>query len=246
MKNIAFTLFLIASFSATIANAQFAFETGVNMANLNLTVDDHKVGTTFKTGAGVGIFVDFEMVGHIYFEPGLLYQMNGCKITDPPTGRYFINTITIPINFEYKSGTICNPRFLLGAGIFIGDNTSGSYDIPEYGNRPASMGELVIGSNKGATLKGMDIGAGVNIGYVFKKHLYVRANYQYGLVNLVPGGDDKNSLKTSAIGIHVGFTLSRCSSRGRGTSFGHYESNHWRGMSKGHYSRRPRPERYPR
>ncbi len=243
MKNIAITLLFILSLSPD-AGAQFAFEGGINLANLSLKSAGNKVTTSFKTGAAFGFVIDMEIADNIYFQPGVFYLMNGCTLKDPK-GSYNINTLTFPLNIEYKSGEKCSSRFFAGAGPYIGDNISGDYIIEDNGIIPGTSGKLTIGSDKNANLKALDLGIGANIGYQLKKRLYLRIRYQAGLVNLTPGGDNKNSMKTSSIGITLGCLFASCGSGRGGSSFRVHGGNHWKGMSKGKYSRKPHPPRYP-
>ena len=72
MKRIAFIVLLLSS--ATIAaNAQFAFEGGLNMANMSLKVKGTSIGTGFKNAAALGFVNDVELGEHVYFQHGLLY-----------------------------------------------------------------------------------------------------------------------------------------------------------------------------
>jgi len=238
MKSIGLTLLFIASITVA-ANAQVGLEMGLNMADLAIKSGGTSVATGFKPGFGMGTAADIGIGdGHLYFEPGLFFEMNGCKLTAGAGGNYSINTITIPVYLEYKSGEKCGKRFFFGAGPVIGNNMSGSYTINGSGGVPDQSGSFTIGSNAG-DLKALDIGLGVNAGYQFRNGLYFRLHYQMGFANILGGGDGNNSIKSSAFGLTMGYIFRRC----RTISFhsmGSERGDHWRGMSKGKYSRKPR------
>jgi hypothetical protein len=233
MKNTGLTLLFVA-LMATTANAQVGFELGLNMANLAIKSNGTTLKTTYKPGFAIGIPANIALGQHFYFEPGLFYEMTGCKIPGPPVGKYSINTITVPLNFEYKTGEKCGNRFFIGIGAFIGYNVGGSVD------NGSDIETLTIGTATTDDLKALEFGADINLGYQLKKRLYARARYQLGLSNLSPDGADNNTIKSSAFGITVGYLFGRCESFGRAAGFGSGGGDHWRGMSKSKYSRKPR------
>ena len=242
MKNIGLTILTIA-LTATIACAQVGAELGLNMANMAIKSKAGTAKTSYKPGFAIGIPADIALGPHMYFQPGAFFEMSGCKFAGPPTGKYAINTVTIPLNFEYKSGEKCGSRFFVGIGPYIGYNVGGSYGTDAYGFVPATDVTLKIGTGKEDQLKALDIGAGINFGYILKVRLYARAHYQMGFTDLNPAADGTNTVKTSAFGITLGYLFGKCNPSGNVPGFKVKGGNHWRGMSKSKYSRKPR---YPR
>jgi hypothetical protein len=241
MKKIRLTLLL--AVAVATAHAQVGFELGLNMANLAIKENNTSVPTKFKPGFAIGIPAGIMVSPHVYFEPGLFYDMTGCKLTGPPTGKYSINTITFPLNIEFKTGEKCGGRFFIGLGPFIGYNVGGSVTTDAYGVEPSTTTTLAIGTAKTDNLKMIEVGAGINFGYQLKKRIYARAHYQIGLTDLNPNSDGNNTLKSSAFGVTVGYLFGRCDPYRHVSGFGGGGGNHWRGMSKSKYSRKPRYER---
>lgn len=218
MRNI-FSILLFIIGIVTTAQAQIAFEAGLNMGNLNIESDGTKVPTKFRPSGAVGIVGDIRMNDHIFFQPGLFYKGEGCIIK---TGdeEVVINTTTLNLNFEYKTGEKCGNRFLFGIGPYVSIINNVNYGGLNYLNQ-------------------LDLGPAVNVGFLKKKHLYIRLSYQLGLVNLLDGGDNKNYIKSSAIGATLGYLIGGCRERGyRGGGAG--SNNHWRGLRKNHYSTKER------
>ncbi len=248
MKRKIFTLLFIIV-AVTAAKGQVAFEMGLNMANLSIKENDRatnksvKVPTGFKPGFAGGFAADIALGEHAYFQPGAFFEMMGCKLKTTPPGKYNINAITFPLNFEYKSGEKCGNRFFFGGGPYLSDNIGGSYEQDALGQLPAVSTTLKIGSASPSTLKALDFGIGLNLGYQLKKRLYGRLHYQVGLANLVPGADGNNSLKSSAFGVTIGFLFGKCDNFKHIPGFGNRSGTHWRGMSKSRYSRKIRHPR---
>jgi hypothetical protein len=233
-------LALIIAFTATCpAHAQLAIEGGLNMANMAFKVPTgFALATTYKAGAAMGIAVDMLLVDHIYFQPGLFFEQAGATITSVPEGSYTINTVTIPLNVEYKTGEKCGARFFFGAGAYYAAYTGGSMHRDAFQNFPATDGNIQFGQ----AIKSADFGIGLNVGYQLKKHFYGRLHYQQGLTNLGMTNDIK--VTTSAIGATLGFLFGRCSGNRGNSAFGRSKGNHWRGMSKSRYSTRPKYGHY--
>jgi hypothetical protein len=238
MKKIYLALF-IAFTTAITAQAQLAIEGGLNMANMAFKVPAGlALATTYKAGAALGIAVDMMLVDHIYFQPGLFFEQAGATVTSVPEGSYTINTVTIPLNIEYKTGEKCGARFFFGVGAYYAAYISGSVHSDASQYYPAVDGDIKFGES----IKSADMGIGLNVGYQLKKHFYGRLHYQQGLTNIGMTNDVK--VTTSALGVTIGFLLGRCSGNGGNTVFGRNKGNHWRGMSKSKYSRRPKYGHY--
>jgi hypothetical protein len=234
MKNICGTLLLIAGMAA-VANAQIAFESGLNMASLSLTKDGNSVSSSFKESANIGVLGGMRLGDHIYFEPGIFFQSGGAKLTSPEQ-VFSINTIDIPLFIQYKSGEKCGSRFLFGIGPDIGYNLSGSYHRPSSKFAPDSGRVFVVGTGKYDDLRKRSFSIGVNVGYLFSKHFYIRARYLAGLSNLNPTRDPNNKMVPSSFAINLGYVICRCSSKDGRDVFVREKGNHWRGLRKNKYS----------
>ena len=219
------------------AKAQIAIEGGLNESTLLLKSKGTKINTTFKRGANFGILADITFGGHVYFEPGYFTSNAGCKIVDKRTGTYEIGTIDIPLIIEYKSGTKCAPRFMYGAGIHLTYyKEDGLYDIDHVNNLRDTSHTLLVGSERESDIKKKTIQFGANIGYVLKRHLYVRAHAVFGLANIMNLGDDKNKIRPTSFSFNLGYTFSNCRKRTHKETFSTEKTNHWRGLRKSHWS----------
>ena len=235
MKKIIIVILFIIT-AGKITYGQIAFESGLNMANLALKAGGTKVNTSFKPGFAFGVVADTRLSQHIYFQPGAFYEMTGCKTTTDPKGSYYLNTVNVPLNIEYKTGEKCGRRFFAGAGPYVSYNISGNYTTVAYDNIPSTSTPITIGTGNTSNIKAVDMGVGVNVGYILKNKLYARARYQQGLINLFPNGNSDNSIKSSEIGVTIGYIFGKCNAYH--VHYARSPGSHWRGMSKSKYSRR--------
>ena len=246
MKHICYTLLFIA-LATTTTSAQLAFEGGYNVANMSVKSEGAKFSTTAVKGVDIGIFTDIsvDIKRHFYFQPGLVYESGGCVVTKPFTGNYDLNIADLHLNVEYKSGQKCGTRFILGGGPVIIYYNSGSYSLDSIAPKNKSVsthagGDLKIGSLPGDDIKKRGLGFGINVGVQLKRHTYFRAYLQQGISNVKAVGNPDNKVKTSAMGINIGYLIARCNKRKHVAVYEDAKPNHWRGMSKGVYSRRPK------
>ena len=186
----------------------FGPELGLNMANMAVKSGGTTASTSFKAGLAIGGVVDFGFTKNIYLQPGVFFLMNGCNFSGSGaysvSGSYDINTIQVPINVEYKLNKPGGNRLFFGIGPYIGYNISGTQKTG------STSTTLTIGSDSasGATIKALDFGAGINIGYQIAKGFFARAHYQMGFANLAEkgtGANSSNSMTTSAIGVTIGY-----------------------------------------
>src|SRR4051812_986639 len=99
LQHVVTTLFAV-MLTTTAATAQFAFEGGLNMAKLGITLGGHDFSTSFKRGAAIGILADLEMQNGFFLQPGLFLRTDGTTVTNPK-GDYSITATDLQLNLEY-------------------------------------------------------------------------------------------------------------------------------------------------
>jgi Outer membrane protein beta-barrel domain len=231
MKKNGLLLFFLAAVLS--GHAQIGFEGGLNMANLNIKSYGTTFPSTYKAGASMGFMGDIR-VGikeHIYIEPGVYYQNDGAKMTSKPTWNYDVNSLTFPIFLEYKSGDRCNERFFAGIGPYFRYNING-YAAYNFSGISGGGADLRMGTDFSNT----DYGIGVNLGYIGRKHWFIKGNYLYGLANNLPNGDNKNYIKQATGGLTLGYMFRGCNGRRLFGGGGGRGRDHWRGVKKGRWS----------
>ncbi len=203
MKKLVLSAILISLFAVAHGQLSIAPEAGLNFANMRAGIQTNLpkggiVHTTIRTGIAAGIIADYRLISRLSLQSGVFYLTNGCNVTGG--GYVSVNTIQIPLYIQYgKTGG--GPDFFAGLGPFVGFN---------FGYREQIGGGPVmsypIGNDTASALKGTDVGLGVNVGLRFAR-LYFRLRAQSGLVNLQPGGDEYNFVRTSSLGVSAGYYI---------------------------------------
>ena len=196
-------------------------------ANANGTLDKEHVDGRPNLGARVGLVADFGISDNFSIQPGLLFVMKGVRyeqsfdIGDNNNGAEFeaqqklnLNYIQLPINFQYKTredGT----GFFVGAGPYFGYAISGKgvaqVKSTTYTNGNSSVtetdieDELSFGDNANDDFKNLDIGLGLNAGYMLPMGAFVRAFGEYSFSNIYPVPESKFERKNYGFGLTVGF-----------------------------------------
>lgn len=178
-------------------------------------------------GLRAGFVADFGISDNFSIQPGLQFVMKGVRyeqsydIGDNTNGsegefqqKLNINYIEVPVNVQYKTredGT----GFFVGAGPYVGyafagkvvtqaktttyvngTRTENSTDIDE---------ELEFGDNATDDLKNLDVGVGLNVGYMLPMGAFVRGYGQYSFSNIYPVPEEMYERKNYGFGISIGY-----------------------------------------
>ena len=206
-KPILILLALLASGTFLRAQISWGPEAGLNGSNYISKLGGNTISTTAKLGVRVGGVVDMGLGNNLAFEPGLFYLMNGYKLSYAgATETANINTLEIPLNILFKIGEPGRGRFWFGLGPYLAFNLSGNVKVPGFNGGSSISESLKFGSTAGTDeMKSSDFGVGFNVGYQLADGLFLRAGYQKGVKNLVPGGNGNNSQTSSNFSVTVGY-----------------------------------------
>lgn len=209
MKKIILSFCFLATFVATQAQTTYGPMIGINFSNYTGKSGGVTQSTDMKIGGRIGGIVDFGLSDNISLQPGIFYVMNGYKTSvlgiDVSAS---VNTIEVPINVEYKFGTPGGNRFFVGIGPYVGMNIGGTIKVSGsfLGVSVSDSKSIRIGSDtSSADMKALDMGLGLNVGYQLSQGWIVKAHYQMGFMNLMPSGDENNSMKNYNFGVSVGY-----------------------------------------
>ena len=188
-KTVFCSLLALMGYTASQAQVSFGIEGGANYSNYNVKATDYtgatvSQSTTAATSFRAGVDLDFGLSDNFSIQPGVLYVVNGYSVSQMGlTGTVTVNTLTIPLNFIYKTGQPGGGRLFFGAGPYLGYNLSGTKNASAFGiSNSASMN---FGTDQSKDdMKAIDYGVGANVGYQFAFGLFIRLNYQMGLANL--------------------------------------------------------------
>jgi hypothetical protein len=178
-------------------------------------------------GLRAGFVADLGISDNFSIQPGLQFVMKGARNEisldegDNTNGFEYqeqslinLNYIELPINIQYKTredGT----GFFVGAGPYFGYAISGKRSLQidstlyrggsRFHNDVDIDDELSFGDNKNDDYKNLDIGLGVNAGYMLPMGAFVRAYGQYGFSNIFPVPEAKYETKNYGFGISFGY-----------------------------------------
>lgn len=169
---------------------RFGLEGGINMAKFNDNNYTYDLNTNTKTGFHFGAFVNIPLAGALRFQPGIMYNTYGSKLSirgnfpdNVPTAtaenaEQDLQYISLPLMFQFISRT--------GLLVELGPQVSflGKTELEYDNNR--------VVSNKNRFDK-LDVSAGLGLGYLSRIGLGLKARYNFGLTNTVEDGGGNNS-----------------------------------------------------
>jgi hypothetical protein len=194
-------------FTCSTASAQFGIGPllGLNISDYRQTMEGIEHKNLVKLGGRIGMLFENPFNQHLYLQPGINYVTNGYKGNYANADILFvINTIEIPLNLEYKLGNECSNRFFFGGGPYFGLVKDGFIHLTS-GINVDSRRDLYIGPAVSDDVKRWDAGFGLNIGCELKGALIGRVHYQQGFRNVLPLGNDANSLYNYNCGLSVAY-----------------------------------------
>ncbi|HRN47947.1 MAG TPA: porin family protein [Niabella sp.] len=207
MLHIMLLILMLCTSVAIMAQPKFGIKAGVNYSNVNLIdKDGFAVFTYPNLGYHGGIFADFPISKHFFFQPSILLSQKGYnedrKVNIAGDTLYITATYTpkpiyleVPVNFFYKYQFKKMSLFAGGGGYFTyGLNGKFNYKAPPgYESFVVSSGKIQFVDDFGLAKTGavtfqrhIDLGVGGKVGLGFGKHFSFTAGGQLGLLNLYP------------------------------------------------------------
>lgn len=213
MKRFLLVAGMFLALSPLRAQTGFGVEAGYNLSGYSVKSGGAMVPADVRYGGRIGALADLAITDNVYFQPGLYYVSNGFK-SNIATGyqSFRINTIEIPLNFEYKIGMLGTNRVFLGAGPYFGWNKDGNVLV--HTNVVDSRRDLMFGAGKGNDFKAVDLGAGVNVGFQLTAGLFARLRGQMGITNLDPSSASDSHVRNYSFGLTVGYLFYMRNSNG--------------------------------
>lgn len=215
MKNLIIVILVGIAFiipTSTFAQIKFGIKAGINLADMNGRVDGIKDSDTkTKLGFNLGGVLNYSFTDILSLETGLILDSKGYEYRFDSNGDFSskadygklvtsIYYLDVPINLKVRYD-LGNIKVFGRFGPYIGFALSGK--IKATGDLKNDMKDLGLdtekpiefgGSATNDDLKGFDFGlifgAGVGIGKV-----EIGADYDWGLLNILPGGDSDNYIR---------------------------------------------------
>jgi len=183
---------------ATGAKAQgikLGVEAGINLSSIHEKIDlgngSASGSSSMKPGLRAGVIVDLGITSQFSIQPGVFFSQMGGKDKDSSDVKTGYSYIQVPVNAVYN--------FNVGAGkLFVGIGPYAAYAVHGKVSGDGYSAKVGIGSDANDRLKPMDFGVDAIVGYTSPVGLYVKAGYNLGLANTLPGGT--SDFKTSNMG----------------------------------------------
>ena len=192
------------SIGAKAQMTQFGVEAGMNLSSLHFKSTDPTTHSTtsgsssMKIGFRAGVIADLGITENFSIQPGIFFSQMGGK--DKSTGnKTGFSYIQVPINAVY-SFDAGDGKLFVGAGPYVAYAAHAKVTGTNY------SAKVAIGNDVTDELKPIDIGFDAIIGYKLSKGLYIKAAYNFGLVNIVPKSDDF-SQKNMGFAFTLGYML---------------------------------------
>lgn len=190
-------------------------EIGVNISNYygETNGDPYNNLTVRKLRAGV--VADYKLNARFSLQSALLYVGNGFE---PLKGdRIYskelqVHTVQLPLLAVAKINARGGNTAFIGLGPYVAANVAGRTNIYHQLSLPYLAydnisRDLKVGSSDDDDVKMIDYGLCANVGYLLSNGLFLKAHYQTGIPNLLPGGDEKNTMRNFNFGFSVGYIM---------------------------------------
>jgi Outer membrane protein beta-barrel domain len=209
MKKLSITL-MLAAFISTFTFAQIA-RFGVN-AGAAFASGIQKEGNTTstsktKTGLTVGFMGDIVLTEKFSFQPGLNFIQKGGKESVTNFGitiesNTTLNYLELPLNFVYNAPA-GSGYFFAGLGPVLGYGMNGKAKI-KVSTGGETKQDVKFGSGADE-LKPFEFSGNVLAGYELSNGIFIAANYNMGISNLLNDAPSNSSSKNRFFGIKLGY-----------------------------------------
>jgi hypothetical protein len=206
MKQKLYLLLLLLSCTAISwsQETRFGITGGLSIASWTAKASGVSINSQSTTGFTGGVIVFAPLSTNVTIQTGLNFVQKGAKTDDQGDNETIkLNYIELPVNFVYT-----HEGFFGGVGPTIAMGLSGTDKTTSQG--VTEKADIHFGSGTDDDLKRFDIGANVTAGYMVPAGFMISLNYNFGLSNLVPGGNSSDGkLLNRYFGIRIGYVFNK-------------------------------------
>lgn len=184
---IAAGVMLLGLSSVNAQDISFGAKAGVNLANFS---GDDVEDNAMRIGAFGGVYANLGLTEDIFFQPELLFSMQGVE-ADEGDGGTKLNYINIPLMFQYG----ITDEIRVEAGPQVGLLLSADLDVGE--------GDVDFKDEMSSIDFGMNLGASYNM----DNGISVSVRYNLGLTEVIDSDVFESDAKNSVISIGLGYAL---------------------------------------
>ena len=201
------TLLISITYCTSAQKIKYGIKGGVNFSKLTAAYqDEHTVTSDAAILPNAGVFADVKF-NNISLQPALLLTGKGAKYdfskstveSAPDHTQISFYFLQVPINVLYHLPVKTNELFFGGG--------------PYYAYCISTKSTLLTGETRSSYIqipsetkrfKKTDYGIGIIAGFKFANHIFLNANYDFGISDLGVN-NDKGSLKTRTLSIAAGY-----------------------------------------
>jgi Outer membrane protein beta-barrel domain len=203
-------IFLLSTFITTVTFAQiarFGVNAGVAFASGIKKNNNTTVTSKTKTGLTVGFLGDIVLTEKFSFQPGINFIQKGGKESSTTFGITLessttLNYLELPLNFVYNAPA-GSGYFFAGLGPVLGYGMNGKAKI-KVSTGGETTQDVKFGSGAGET-KPFEFSGNVLAGYELSNGIFITANYNIGISNLINNPPSNSSSKNRYFGIKLGY-----------------------------------------
>ena len=218
MKKVLLVLAGVALIAGTVSAQEkkttWGIRAGLNVANMQLKVDNVKIKADSRASfnAGVSLQQAIAPKAPVFLETGLFLSGNGTKMeTSGVTAKMTPLYLKLPVAFSYhfniKDIVSIQPYVGIYYGLGIGgkEKYEGNGFSEEYN---LFKDTEIDGDNYPKSMKRSDFGLRFGAGFAFKSHYYIGLGYDLGLTNTSAGDDAEfGTAKNKAFYISIGYNF---------------------------------------
>ena len=167
---------------------RFGIKAGANLARFHVSDDEYPSGTSApesngKTSIYGGVFVNIPLGGMFRFQPELLINNVGSKISETVTGRNYsyeedLHYISFPLMFQLQKES----GFFVEAGPQL-----------SFLTKARTQGTTSISTVENTDIKfkrdKFDLAIGAGLGYLSRVGVGINARYNFGVTNVIEEGN---------------------------------------------------------
>jgi hypothetical protein len=212
MKKIIAGVCLLMVYSTASSQVAVAVKGGWVSSNTNSRTAGQKISSNSISAFQLGALIDVNITGGLYLQPEVLYIHKGSK------GNFFnqfivitdrVQYIDVPVAVAYKY-SLGKGKLMVGFGPYLGFGVGGTRESRANLGITTTVNETKInfGKEKNADdYTVTDIGLVFKLGYELSNKFFIQGNYNLGLKDNLPGGDDNNFRKHRYFGITIGYFI---------------------------------------
>jgi hypothetical protein len=197
----AFILFVSAVWSQ---ETRFGVTGGLSLASWTAKAGGVSINSQSNTGFTAGVTAFVPLTTQFTIQTGLNFLQKGAKTDDQgDVEKIKLNYIELPVNFLYT-----HEGFFGGVGPTFAMGISGTDNATSQGVTQKT--DLHFGNSTDDDLTKFDIGANITAGYMVPSGWMISLNYNFGLSNLIPGGNSSDGKVTNRyFGIRIGYIFQK-------------------------------------